>query len=76
MATKANTAGDRVEKFIPKGAANDDPNMFIGVNGCNFVLPRGKKSEVPACVAKEYERSLRAQEKMDENIDRMLEASK
>lgn len=76
MATKATTADDRVEIFIPKGAATDDPNEFISVNGVNYILPRGKKSVVPACVAKEYERSLRAQERMDENIDRMLGASK
>ena len=76
MATKANTADDRVEIFVPKGAAKDDPNLYIGVGGVNYVLPKGKKSVVPACVAKEYYRSLKAQERMDENIDKMLEASK
>lgn len=67
---------DRVEIFVPKGYANDDPNMFISINGVNYLLPRGKKSTVPDFVAAEFYRSQRAQEKLDENIEQMLEASK
>lgn len=66
----------KVELFIPRGAANDDPNFFISVNGVNYLLPRGKKSMVPPHIKAEYERSVKAQERMDENIDKMLEASK
>jgi len=46
------------------------------VNGVNYLLPRGKKSLVPACVAAEIERSQRAQAKLDEKMEQMLEASK
>ena len=67
---------DRVEVFVPKGYANDDPNFFVSVNGVNYLLPRGKKSMVPAHVAAEVERSKRAQERLDENMEQMLEASK
>lgn len=70
------TAEERVELFIPKGQVNDDPNFFISVNGVNYLLPRGKKSMVPPHIKAEYERSVKAQERMDENIDKMLEASK
>ena len=69
-------AENRVEVFVPKGYANDDPNFLISVNCVNYVLPRGKKSMVPDFVAEEYYRSLRAQERLDENIEPMLEASK
>ena len=69
-------AEDRVEVFIPKGYANDEPNLFVSVNGVNYLLPKGKKSMVPAHVAAEIERSKKAQERMDENIEQMLEASK
>jgi hypothetical protein len=62
--------------FIPKGYANDDPNFFISLNGVNYLLPRGKKSMVPDFVADEYHRSQKAQERLDENIEQMLEASK
>ena len=64
------------EITIPRGYANDEPNLLVGVNGVNYLLPRGKKSKVPAHVAAEIRRSLKAQEAMDQHIDEMLEASK
>ena len=67
---------DRVEVHIPKGYANDEPNLFVSVNGVNYLLPKGKKSMVPAHVKAEIERSQRAQERMDQHIDEMMEASK
>ena len=65
----------KVELFIPKGYANEDPNFFISVNGVNYLLPRGKKSLVPVAVAQEYERSVRAQQMLDDHKDEMLEAN-
>ena len=67
---------DRVEIFIEKGYANDDPHLFVSVNGVNYLLPKGKKSMVPAHVAEEIERSKRAAQKQDEKMEQMLEASK
>ena len=66
----------RVDVFIPKGYANEDPNMFVSVNGVNYLLPRGKTSKVPPEVAEEIKRAFKAQEAMDAHIDEMLEASK
>lgn len=63
---------ERVEIFIPKGYANEEPNFFVAVNGVNYLLPKGKKSMVPAYVAREIQRAYRAQEIMDSNIDKML----
>lgn len=68
---------ERVEVFIPRGTnANDDPNMFVSVNGVNYLLPRGKKSTVPIEVAAEIERAAKAQSILDEHIDEMRGASK
>ena len=67
---------NRVEVFVPKGYANDDPNLLIGVNGVNYLLPKGKKSIVPDFVAEEFNRTLAAQERLDQNMEQMLEASK
>lgn len=67
---------NRVEVFIEKGYANDDPNLFVSVNGVNYLLPKGKTSMVPDFVAAEIERSKKAVAKQDDNIDKMLEASK
>ena len=69
------TKDERVELFVPKGAANDEPNLVIGVNGVNYVLPRGKKSLVPAFVKAEYDRSIAAQEKYDTTVDELLEVA-
>lgn len=72
--TEATTKKDnRVEVYIPKGAANDDPNLFVGVNGVNYILPRGKKSMVPPHIKAEIERSLAAQNTMDERVDELLQ---
>lgn len=67
---------DRVELFIPRGQQNDTQNEIIGINGKNYVLPRGKTSLVPPEVKAEYDRAVRAQAVRDTNIDEMLEASK
>lgn len=74
MATNTNTnpekaKDDREEIFIPKGYANDDPNLYVGFNGVNYILPKGKTSKVPAAVAAEIRRSQKAQEIQDSNID-------
>ena len=67
---------DKVNLFVPKGYANDEPNLLIAVNGVNYVLPKGKTSKVPKFVADEYYRSQKAQEDLDKRMDEMLEASK
>ena len=66
----------RVEVFIPKGYANDEPNLFVGVNGVNYLLPKGKASLVPPEVAAEVRRAVKAQETQDAHIDEMLTASR
>ncbi len=69
---KEDNKQERVEVFIPKGFVNDEPNLFIAVNGVNYLLPRGKKSLVPKEIAYELMRSQKAQEALDATIDKML----
>lgn len=64
---------NRVKVFVPKGYANEEPNLFVGINGKGYLLPRGKYSEVPPEVAHEIERSLAAQDAADENAAAMQE---
>ena len=61
----------RVEIFIPRQSDREDPNLFVGINGVNYLLPRGKKSMVPQSVAAEIERSGRAVDVFYENVDGM-----
>lgn len=78
MSAKTNTtnADERVEIFVEKGYANDEPNLLIAVNGVNYLLPKGQTSKVPKFVADEYYRSRKAQQHLDRQVDKMLEASK
>jgi hypothetical protein len=72
----ANTTEKLVDLHIPRGYANDEPNFVIGVNGKNYVLPRGKTSKVPPAVKYEYDRSVRAQEKLYATSEKMIEDAK
>ena len=75
--TKAAAPADkRVDIHVPKGYANDEPNLLISVNGVNYLLPKGKTSKVPKFIADEFYRSQKAQEALDNRVDKMLEASK
>lgn len=79
MATEKNNTTEmkeeRVPLTIPRGAANDEHNVFISVNGVGYLLPKGKTSMVPPCVKAEWDRSVAAQNKMDEHRDELLEAA-
>ena len=72
MAKKNMEMGDRVEVFVPKASSRDDANLFVSVNGVNYLLPRGKKSLVPKAVAAEIERAREAQEQQDARIESLL----
>ena len=61
----------RVEVFVPRGNAKDEPNLFVGINGVNYLLPRGKSSMVPPAVARELALSQKAQQKQDARIDEL-----
>ena len=74
--TKTAKAEDRVEVFVPRTPGNSDPNFIIVLNGKNYVLPKGQKSLVPKAVADEYERSKRAQYKVDNAIFDMVEQAR
>jgi len=66
----------KVELFIPKGHVNDEANLLIGINGVNYLLPRGKTSLVPAEVAAEYHRAQEAQAQLDAQMERLMEQAK
>lgn len=74
--TKTTKVDDRVEVFVPRVSGNTDPNLVIVINGKNYVLPKGQKSLVPKAVYEEYERSKRAQYKVDNAIFDMVEQAK
>ena len=66
----------KVEVFIPRDGLSNETTYFVGVNGVNYILPRGKKSLVPDYVAEEINRSLAAEEKMYEEKQALREQAK
>lgn len=62
-----------VDLYVPKGQVNDDPNVFISINGKNFLLPKGKTSKVPVYVKEEFDRSMRAQEAFDRKSEALVQ---
>lgn len=60
---------ERVEISLPRPGEREDPNLFVGINGVSYLLPRGKRSSVPPEVAAELRRSERARDRLDETMD-------
>lgn len=58
--------------FYPKGYINEEPNLLVSVNGVNYLLPRGKSSQVPAHIAAEIRRAQEAQAALDEKVAELL----
>lgn len=71
-----NAAEERVDIYIPRAVGNDDPNLFVSINGKNFVLPKGQTSSVPKHVAEEIERSRRAEAALFQKMDAMIAAAR
>lgn len=68
--TSADTNG-RVKIKIPRGNAKDEQDVFVGINGVNYIVPKGKEVSVPGFVAQEIERSQAAQERFFETQGRL-----
>ena len=70
-AAATEAAEERVEIFIERDSSNGDPNLFVSVNGVNYLLPRGQISKVPKHIYDEIMRSRRAQAALDARMDAM-----
>ena len=64
------------EIFIPRAGAKEDPNLFVSVNGKNFLIPKGKKSKVPRYIADEIRRSERARDAFEAFVDEATTAAR
>ena len=70
--TENKPAEERVELFVPRTGMKDEPDVFIGINGKSYLLPRGKSSLVPKAVYEEYMRAERAKEKLRATVESRL----
>ena len=62
---------EMVDVFVERDPSDENPNLVIGINGKNWVMPRGESSRVPRYVADEYKRARQAQYKADKTINEM-----
>ena len=69
-------AEERVDIYIPRAAGNDEPNLFVSINGKNYILPKGQTSSVPKHVAEEIERSRRAEAALYQKKDSLIAAAR
>lgn len=53
---------NRVALYVPPAYGDEEKNLFVSVGAVNYLLPRGTTSMVPPMVAKEVERSRRAEQ--------------
>lgn len=76
MASEKTVVEERVDVFVPQGLKNDDPNLYVSINGMNFLLPRGQISSVPPYVKAAIERSYGAQAFQEKRSNDLIEKTK
>lgn len=62
---------ERVKVTIQRARKGEDPNYFVGVNGVNYLIPKGETVEVPPEVAYEIERAQSAEDYMYDQADEL-----
>ena len=73
---KTSIKEERVDVFVPNGLANDDPNLYVSINGETFLLPRGQISRVPPYIKAAIERSQSAQTFFEKRSNALIEKTK
>lgn len=64
----------RVKMSVLRGNEREDPNLFVGINGINYLLPKGRTSNIPIAVHDELYRASRAREILDNYIGELSDA--
>lgn len=75
MATNTTKKEERVPLFVPKGLKNEDPNLYVSINGEKFLIPKGETSMVPPYVKAAVERSWGAESFQQKHQDAMSKRS-
>lgn len=67
------TAEERVDVFVPRGGAHEDPNLYVCINGKEFLLPRGQVSNVPVYVKDAVDCLFRTQSYQEKHSQELIE---
>lgn len=70
---KAPETNEREEILIPRSGPKTEQQLMIGINGVNYVIPKGQRVSVPRFVAEEIRRSMAASDKMFKNKEDLIQ---
>ncbi len=66
----------KVKITLPKARGNEPKELFVGINGVSYLIPKGKPVEVPDFVAEEIRRAQAAEDFEDDEKMRMADEAK
>lgn len=55
-------ANEKEKITLPRARKGEADSLFVGINGVNYIVPKGKAVEVPKAVAEEIRRSQAAED--------------
>ena len=61
----------RVTVTVPRARKGEAEDLFVCLNGVNYLIPKGKAVQVPPEVAAEIERAAEAEEKFYQTVEEM-----
>ena len=67
---------ERVSVALPRARHGEEENLFVGVNGVNYIVPKGRSVDVPDFVAEEIRRAQEAEDRMYAEKERLLEQAR
>lgn len=74
MATEKKT--DSVKITLPRARKGEAEDLFVSINGVNYLVPKGKTVEVPDFVAEEIRRAQAAEDYMFDDKEQRLSTEK
>ena len=72
----ASNKTETVSLLIPRLPGDGDANVFVGINGKNYIIPKGKTVRVPKAVAEEYHRAMHAHGYSVDHIDKVIDENR
>lgn len=70
-----NNEDNRVAVTLPRARGNEDPNLFVCINGTAYLVPKGETTMVPPAVAYEIKRAQAATDYMYDQADALAKAT-
>lgn len=74
--TVKNATDERVDVFVPRGGAHEDANLYVCINGREFLIPRGQSSNVPVYVKEAIDCLFRTQDYQEKHSQDLIEKTK